>query len=256
MRSIVRTALVCGASAALVLGVAGVASADDVDVTSTTPTATVGADGIPTITLDAGQTGSVVLTYAETDPVKLSSGKGGATFGPGLGGCELKGGPGVNPKDTQLVLDVDDQTDGIVTLGSDTVVFQDCTDLVDGVEVPATRTLTFTAGSAAGETLVSFDVDAATFAREGAYFTAPDTFRVVVNAPEGRNAPAIANDYLHNGADAATLAACQEANGTNAGKTNWQGQLIEKIAHFFGDQTFTEDEEYIVVDKVREYCGL
>jgi len=254
MRPTFRTTFVCAASAALVLGTSGVASADDVDVTSTAPTAVV-ADGIPTITLDAGQTGSVVLAYDETDPEKLSSGGGKPTWGPGLGGCELKGGPGVNPNLTQLVLGVDDVTDGVIALGRDSVTFEDCIDVVDGVEVPATRTLTFTAGSVSGETLVSFDVDDSTFAREGAYFTAPDTFRVVVNA-DGRAAPAIANDYLHNDADKATLAACQEANGTNLGKTNWHGQLINKVAQFFEGESFTEDEEWIVIDQVREFCEL
>ncbi len=104
---------------------------------------------------------------------------------------------------------------------------------------------------------MTFDVDSVTAkdVTAAGFVTDPASFTVVVLG-EGRDAPAIANDYLHNDADAATLAACQEANGTNPGKTNWNGQLIAKIAHFFEGQSFTEDEEYIVVDKVREYCGL
>jgi len=255
MRPTFRTTFVCAASAALVLGTSGVASADDVDVTSTAPTAVV-VDGIPTITLDAGQTGSVVLAYDETDPEKLTSGGGKPTWGPGLGGCELKGGPGVDPNLTQLVLGVHDVTDGVIALGSDSVDFEDCTDVVDGVQVAATRTLTFTAGSVSGETLVSFDVDGRTFAREGAYFTAPDTFRVVVNADDDRAAPAITNDYLDKVADEATLAACQAANGTNQDKTNWRGQLITKVAQFFQGETFAEDAEWIVIDQVRVFCEL
>jgi hypothetical protein len=256
MRSSFRTTLLCAAAAALVLGSTASASADDVDLTSSTPTWTVGTDGVPTITLNVGESGSVVVTYVETDPEHLSSGGGKPVMGPGLPGCELKGAKGLDPKDTQLVLRVDDETDGIIALGAQTVTFADCPGTTDGVTVPETRTLTFT-GSAAGQTLVSFDVDAATVALDGAYFTAPDTFRVVVLAPaDGRDAPAIANDYLHNTADAATLAACQVTNGTNANQGNWQGQLINKIAQFFDGQTFTPEEEYVVVDKVLEFCGV
>ena len=256
MRISSRAAL-CGiASTALVLATDGGAVADDVDLTTSTPSWTVATDGIPTITLDLGQTGSVVLTYAEANPEKLSSGGGKPTWGPGLPGCELKGGQGMPGNTTQLALAVDDETDGVVTLGAGTVVFEDCVDEVDGVEVPATRTLTF-AATAPGATLVSFEVDsAATVANEGAHFTAPDTFRVVVNDPDGRDAPAIANDYLHNTADEATLAACQAANGTNGNLSNWHGQLIGKVAQYFEGQTFAADQEYIVIDKVLELCGV
>lgn len=249
MRSSLRTTFVCAASAALILGSAGFASADDVDLTSSTPSWTVGTDGIPTITLDPGQTGSVVLTYVETNPEMVSKGRGGPVWGPGLEGCELKGGQDVNPNDTQLVLGVDDVTDGVIALGADTVVFKDCPKEIDGVVVPETRTLSFTAGTVAGETLVSFDVDAATYAREGAYFTLPDTFRVVVNAveDEGLPAPAIANKYATAASDIA--ASCTAKHGSN-----WRGELDSYLAKKYDGRLFLPAEEYIVEDEVDAFC--
>ncbi len=229
------------------------------DLTSSTPAWTVGTDGVPTITLDVGEIGTVVLTYVETNPEKLSSGGGKPVWAPGLPGCELKGGPGMNPNDTQLVLGVEDETDGVIALGSETVTFADCPETIDGVTVPETRTLTFTGQLRRADTSVSFEVDAATVALERAYFTAPDSFRVVVLAPaDGRDAPAIANDFLHNTADAATRAACQAANGSRRQPERELARpsCISKIAQFFDGQTFTPDEEYVVVDKVLEYCGV
>jgi hypothetical protein len=135
---------------------------------------------------------------------------------------------------------------------AETVQYTACPD-----EGDAPRVLSFT-GATPGVTVVSFDVDSVTAREVGAedFVTTPASFTVVVLAAEGRHAPAIANDYLANDADRATLEACQDANGTNRNQSNWHGQLINKIAQHFEGRTFAKDEEYIVIDKVHEYCGL
>ncbi len=232
MRTKIRTTLASAAAVALVVGTGGVAAADDVRTTSTDPTydATT-----RTFTLHVGDSATASLTYYAT-----------AT---GKSGCDLTG-PG-----SYVEFDSASSVAGVVSGLTSDVRYTDCGD----EDAPPVRTVTFT-GAVPGTTSVTFPlasyvsngkgVSASTFESTLASFT------VVVLGDEGRDAPAIANDYLHNDADDATLAACQAENGTNPGQTNWQGQLIAKIAQYFEGQTFTEDEEYIVVDKVRDLCGL
>ena len=253
MRSSLRTTFVFAASAALVIGSTGVASADTISTSSTDS----GYDAATkTFTMYVGESATVTLTYGVTNPERLNPGGGKPVWGPGEQGCELKGGA-VN----KLVLDaVAASTNGGALALADPVVFEACEEVVGGVKVAATEDMSFTA-TAPGVVDVSFVKDAATVVDAKVTSAVFDTesagFRVIVLVPEdGRDAPAIANDDLHNVADAATLAACQEANGTNPDKTNWHGQLINKIAQFFDGQSFTEDEEYIVIAKVREYCGF
>lgn len=185
-----------------------------------------------TFTITVGETATAVLTYAQDKT--------------GKNGCDLTG------KDSQVTFGTSSSVDGVISGLAETVQYTACPD-----EDDLPRTISFT-GAAPGTTVVSFGVDSIS-ARDvtaADFMTGPATFTVVVVAAEGRDAPAIANDYLHNDADEATLAACKEANGTNTSQSNWHGQLITKIAQYFEGQTFTEDDEYIVVDKVREYCGL
>lgn len=253
MRSSLRTTFVCAASAALILGSAGVASADTISTSSTDASydATT-----KTFTMYVGESATVTLTYGVTNPEKLSTGGGKPVWGPGEQGCELKGGA-----ENKLVLDaVAASTDGGALALADPVVFEACEEVVDGEKVAATEDMSFTA-TAPGVVDVSFVKDAATVVdskvTSAVFNTESAGFQVIILAPEdGRDAPAIANDYLHNVADGATRAACQEANGTNRDKANWHGQLINKIAQYFEGQSFTEDEEWIVVAKVREYCGV
>jgi hypothetical protein len=230
MRSIFRSLLVGGASAALVLGTAGLAGADTISTSSTDASY----DAVTrTFTISVGQTATATLTYAADKT--------------GKNGCDLTG------KDSQVTFGVNTAGDPAVTGLLQSVQYTACPD-----EDTPPQTLTFT-GVAAGTAVVSFDVDSVTAkdVTAAGFATEPATFTVVVLDPEdGRNAPAVANDYLHNAADEATLAACQDANGTNRDKSNWHGQLIAKVAQFFGDETFTEEEEHIVVAKVRELCGL
>ena len=251
MRSKFRATFATAAAAAMVLGTTALAVADDVDITSSTPIATVADDSYLTITIDVGQTALVELTYIETNPVQLSNGKGGPVWSPGLPGCELKGAPGVKPEDTQLVLGVNAQTPNVVTV-DETVTFADCPEEIDGLAVSETRTLSVT-GSSAGETLVSFDVDDATYAAPGAFFIVPDTIRVIVNGDEGRGAPAVANEYLGSLSDA-DLHACKSLNGTNPTQDNWRGQIINEVAQEFEGQTFTAETEYIVTDFIDSLC--
>lgn len=228
MRSIVKTAFVCGASAALIIGSAGVASADSISSSSSDPSFD---PTTRTFTISVGQTATATLAYVADQTGKK--------------GCDLTG------RDSQVTFGVNSSAATVVSSLPASVQYTACPDVDD-----PPQTVSFT-GAAPGTTVVSFDVDSVTAkdVTASGFVTDPAAFTVVVLG-EGRNAPAIANDYLHHDADAATLAACQAANGTNPGQTNWQGQLIEKIAHFFGDETFSPDEEYIVVNKVREYCGL
>lgn len=249
-----RSAFATAAAAALVLSSAAPASADDVNVTSSDPVFVTADDGVPTMTLGVGEKASLLLTYGESNPEKLSQGGGPPIYGPGIEGCELKGAKDVNPRDTQLVLGVDDETDGVITLGAEMVVFEHCTDEVDGVEVPATRTLTLTAGSEAGETMVAFYQHEGTFAVAGAHFEIPESFRVVVEA-EGRTATEIANEFLNHLASPEMLLACQAAVGTNGNEQNWHGVLISEVSHQFGDRLFSESEESIVISYLVERCS-
>ena len=230
MRSSLRTTLVCAASAALVLGSVGVASADTISTSSTDASYNA---VTRTFTISVGQSASATVGYVAD--------------GTGKNGCDLTG------RGSQVTFGINSSVGGIVSALPASVQFTACPDTDTVYPV-----VSFT-GSTPGTTVVSFDVDSVTAkdVTAAGFVTEPASFTVVVLAPEdGRDAPAITNDYLHNVADAATLAACQQANGTNPDKTNWHGQLINKIAQYFEGQSFTEDEEYIVVAKVREYCGL
>lgn len=228
MRSTLRTTLVGAAAAALVLGTSGVASADTISTSSSDASYDA---ATRTFTISVGQTATATLAYLADKT--------------GKNGCDLTG------KDSQVTFGVNSSEATVVSGLRQSVQYTACPDVDD---LP--QTVTFT-GAVPGTTVVTFDVDSVTAkdVTAAGFVTDPASFTVVVLG-EGRDAPAIANDYLHNAADEATLAACQEANGTNRDKTNWHGQLITKIAQFFEGQSFTEDEEYIVVDKVREYCGL
>lgn len=229
MRSMFRTTFATAAAAALVLGTSGVASADTI---STSSSDTSYDSATRTFTISVGQAATATLAYAADQT--------------GKNGCDLTG------KDSQVTFGVNSSSPTVVSGLAQSVQYTACPD----EDAPA-RTVTFT-GAVPGITVVTFDVDSVTAkdVTAAGFVTDPASFTVVVLDDEGRDAPAIANDYLHNDADPATLAACQDANGTNAGETNWHGQLINKIAQFFEGQSFTEDEEYIVVDKVREYCEL
>lgn len=229
MRSTFRTTFATAATAALVLGTSGVASADTISTSSSDASYD---SATRTFTISVGQAATATLAYAADQT--------------GKNGCDLTG------KDSQVTFGVNSSSPTVVSGLAQSVQYTACPD----EDAPA-RTVTFT-GAVPGTTVVTFDVDSVTAkdVTAAGFVTDPASFTVVVLDDEGRDAPAIANDYLHNDADPATLAACQDANGTNAGETNWHGQLINKIAQFFEGQSFTEDEEYIVVDKVREYCEL
>lgn len=229
MRSTFRTTFATAAAAALVLGTSGVASADTISTSSSDASYD---SATRTFTISVGQAATATLAYAADQT--------------GKNGCDLTG------KDSQVTFGVNSSSPTVVSGLAQSVQYTACPD----EDAPA-RTVTFT-GAVPGTTVVTFDVDSVTAkdVTAAGFVTDPASFTVVVLDDEGRDAPAIANDYLHNDADPATLAACQDANGTNAGETNWHGQLINKIAQFFEGQSFTEDEEYIVVDKVREYCEL
>ena len=220
-------------AAAFVLAGAGPALADDVTATSASFAA-----GTQTIYLNMGQSASVTLSYIVTgegkDPVD------------GKAGCNLVG------KDSQLALDVVTSGDtGVTDLPTTGLVFAACPSSTD----PATITLDFTATLPGTETY-TFPVDTADTVASGTFDSSAATFTVVVTSTEGRDAPAIANDWLHNTATADELAACQAALGTNTNQANWQGNLIEDIAQMFPDETFPPDQEYVVVDAVKSLCGL
>lgn len=229
MRSVFTVASICAASAALFLGSTGMAAADTISTSSTDASYDA---ATRTFTIAVGQTATATLAYAADRT--------------GKNGCDLTG------KDSQVTFGTASSVGGVVSGLAETVQYTACPD-----EDDPPRSVSFT-GATPGTTVVSFAVESVTAkdVTAAGFVTGPATFTVVVVAPEGRDAPAIANDYLHNDADDATLAACQEANGTNTSQSNWHGQLISKIAQYFEGQTFTEDEEYIVIDKVREYCGL
>lgn len=223
-----RSTFAAVAAAALVIGTAGVASADTISTTSSEATYDA---ATRTFTISVGQTATATLAYAADKT--------------GKNGCDLTG------KGSQVTFGVDSSADTVLSGVTSSVQYTACPD----VDSPA-QTVSFT-GAVPGTTLVTFDVESLTAKDVVAsdFATGPASFTVVVLG-EGRAAPAIANDYLRNDADAATLAACREANGTNPDKTNWHGQLVAKVAQFFEGQSFTEDREYIVIDKVREFCAL
>lgn len=226
-----RTMLVAAAAAALVVGWAGAAAADDVRTTSTD----VSYDASTrTFTLHVGDTATAALSYYAT-----------AT---GKSGCDLTG------RGSFVSLGSSSSEAGVVSNLTPEVTYTACGDVDD----PAVQTVTFTAANP-GTTTVTFAVDgfssSSALVSAGTFDLTAATFTVVVLGNDGRDAPAIANDFLRDVADAETLAACQDVNGTNADKSDWHGQLITKIAQFFEGQSFTEDEEHIVVEKVLEYCG-
>lgn len=240
MRTRSRLAVVAGAATLLLVGATPAALADDVDASSAGFQLV---DQQNTLVLDVGDTASVTLAYAVT-----GTGKNPVD---GNSGCNLSGG-----RDTQLVMDVVAEADpvagpaGVAGMPAD-VTFESCD--VDGA--PATVTLSLTA-LAPGVTTYTFAEDAGRTNARGTFDTSGATFVVVVNDEEGRDAPAIANEWLHEVATDAELASCQEANGTNTGQANWHGQLISKVAQFFEGQSFGPSEEHVVIEKVQEYCGL
>lgn len=226
--------MVALASGALVLGPAIPALADDVSASSAGFTG-----GTSTIYLTLGDSASVTLSYLVTGQ--------GHNPSDGKAGCNLTG------KGSQLALDVVTSGDaGVTDLQSNDLVYAACPKDTD----PAVITLTFTA-TGPGTATYTFPVDAAATVAQGSFDTSGAAFTVVVTDPaEGREAPAIANDWLHNTATAGELAACGAALGTNDNQSNWQGNLIADVAQQFPDQTFAPDQEYVVVDAVRELCGL
>jgi hypothetical protein len=233
MRISSRAAL-CGiASAVLVLASAGGATADTITTSSDEATFD---KATMTFTLTVGQTATATVTYDEDDT--------------GKSGCDLTG------KDSQVTYDTASSVAGVVSDLPASIQFTECGD----DEEPPVQEVSF-AGAEVGTTVVSFAVSSFTSNGKGVsektFGTGPASFTVVVvDDPDGRDAPAIANDYLHNVADDATVAACTVANGTNSNLSYWHGQLINKIAQFFEGQTFAPDQEYIVIDKVLEYCEV
>jgi hypothetical protein len=236
MRSKFRTTFATAAAAAMVLGTAGLAAADDIESTSgyfETDT--------KTVVMEVGDTAAVTLGYIVTGT--------GNTPEDGNSGCNLSGGPS-----TQLVLDVvgtaapaPDTAAGLTGLPA-TVTFADCA---------ATVQLNFTATSP-GTTYYTFPVNTVATVAQGTFDTSAANFVVTVLAPEadeGRDAPAIANEYLK-GLDGVELEICKAANGTNKNKANWHGQLISKVAHQFEGQSFGPSREHIVTDFVDGTCGL
>jgi hypothetical protein len=244
MLSKFRTTFATAAAAAMVLGTAGLAVADDVEVTSTyfqTETRT--------IVMEVGDTASVTLGYVATGD--------GQNPEDGKSGCNL-GGPGAH-----FTMGVTETADPAGGAGIDglpaSVVFTACEVTVDGVKGPASQDLTFEATSP-GTTTVSFPAQSFTTNHEKVTLSSFDTsgasFVVTVTAPEedeGRDAPAIANEYLK-GLDSDKLEACKLANGTNKNKANWHGQLISKVAQHFEGQTFGPSKEHVVTDYVDSQC--
>jgi hypothetical protein len=239
MRTRNRFAVLAAATTLLLMGGAP-AMADDVDASSAGFQLV---DGQNTLVVGVGDSATVTLTYAVT-----GSGKNPVD---GKSGCNLSGGAG-----TQLVMDVVPEADpvagaaGVAGMPA-TVTFESC----DDAGAPATVTLSLTALSP-GVTTYRFVEDAAATVGQGSFDTTGATFVVVVPDDEGRDAPAIANEWLHEVATDAELASCQVSNGTNPGQTNWHGQLISKVAQFFEGQSFGPGEEDVVIGKVRELCGL
>jgi hypothetical protein len=234
MRSKFRTTFAMAAAAAMVLGTAGLAAADDVNTTSESPTYSV-VSGVKTFIMEVGDTASAMLTYSETNT-------------DGVSGCNLGG------RDSAVTLGVTQTaapTGGAGISGlPQSVTLTDCND---------TETLTFSAVSP-GTTTVTFPVSAVvsnkTGAEPGTFNTSGATFVVTVLAPEedeGRDAPAIANEYLK-GLSSTRLTACKENNGTNKNQSNWHGQLISKVAQHFEGQSFGPSREYIVTDFVDGQC--
>lgn len=239
MRMAIRAAAVAAASTTTLLVTGGAAVADDVAASSADFQLL---DGQRTIVLEVGESASVTLSYAV-----VGEGKNAVD---GKAGCNLTG------QGSNLTLDVVGTADpGVGAAGvsglPEEAVFADCGDEVD----PTTVLLAFTA-TAPGRTTYTFPVDATKTVGQGTWNSTAASFVVVVLDPDGRDAPAIANEWLREVATTAERAACQDANGTNADKSNWHGQLINKIAQFFEGESFTPEEEQVVVDKVREYCGL
>jgi hypothetical protein len=232
--------LLVGAAGLLLAATVAPASADD--VTASSVDFQVVADQ-NTIVMVVGDSSTVDLTYSVTN-------------GDGKQGCNLTG-PG-----SQLVLDVvgtGDAVEGPAGLSGvpASVAFEACDDEL--TDTAAVRTLSFTAVSP-GTTTFTFTRNATSSvsSSSGTYDTTAATFVVTVLAPQeevGRDAPAIANDWLHNTATAAELAACREANGTK-NKSNWHGQLISKVAQLFEGQSFTASQESVVINQVKAYCGL
>jgi hypothetical protein len=242
MRSKLRATFATAAAAAMVLGAAGLAAADDIDTTSESPSYSV-VSGVKTFVMEIGETASATLTYSEKND-------------DGRNGCNLGGWPGTPGAQTQLVLDVvgtaapGDSTAGLTGLPA-TVTFADC----GSDDAPATVELNFTAESA-GTTYFSFPVNTGGTVAQGTFDTSAANFMVTVLAPEedeGRDAPAIANEYLK-GLDSDKLEACKLANGTNKNRANWHGQLISKVAQHFEGQTFGPSKEHVVTDYVDSQC--
>jgi len=237
MRNLHRAVAVAAGTIALV-ATGGAAYADDVAATSSEFQLI---DGRQTIVLAVGESASVTLTYAVTGTGKDPE--------DGKAGCNLTGAGSNLTLDVLGTADPDAGPAGLEGLPGQ-VTFESC----DDEGAPSTVVLSFTAVSP-GTTTYDFPVDGPATVGQGTWDTAAASFVVVVPA-DGRDAPAIANEWLHESATAEELVACQDANGTNQGGTNWHGQLIVKVAQFFEGQTFTPEEEQVVIDQVREFCGL
>lgn len=236
-----KTLTAAAAAASLVLLVPSAASADDVAASSIDFQVVAEQN---TIVLTVGESASVTLTYSQTND-------------DGKSGCNLQG------SGSQLTLDVvgtGDPVDGPAGLSGmpEAVVFESCDDATGADSVVV---LNF-AGVSPGTTTFTFSRNAAgtvTNSPDATYDTSGATFVVTVLAPQeqvGRDAPAVANDWLHNTATLEQLAACRALNGTNKTGSNWHGQLIGKVAQHFEGQSFSTAQEQVVVDQVKAYCGL
>jgi hypothetical protein len=185
---------------------------------------------------------TVELLVGEAAQVDISIEVESTSDGDGAG-CNIAG------AGHELVLEVASD-DSAVTVSPPQLTFTDCDDI---------RTVTVTGIAPTGATgaNVTFTVDDdATTLRTGTRRTLNEAdFVVNVLAPaelEGRDAPAIANAYLHASDDNSD---CKELQGTNKNKNNWHGQLISKVAKHFEGQTFVPSQESLVTDYVDTLCG-
>ncbi len=223
---------------ALVLSAAGTAHADVTynDINGAVDNA------VETVVLAPGETKTVTLTYVNTNEQGVDHDNDDSTpklYQDTENRCGAHG-------TKSLVLDVSTSNPAVASLNTNQITIQDC----DG-----TASVIVTAVGV-GTAEIRFSVAQSSTA-SGTQWTTPADFDVQVVAPDpGRDAPAIANEYLHQAATQTTLDACRSALGTNKTKSNWHGNLISMVAKQFEGQTFTTAQETTVVTFVRQRCNL
>jgi hypothetical protein len=191
-----------------------------------------------------GEKETVELLVGESESVNIYIGDVNAPSGD-RNGCNIGGGSGA-----QLVLDVS-SSDAAVSVTPSQIVF----DGDEACEEVRPVTVTGVSGTGAAGALVSFTVNPSSKLKDDSLTQIDANFVVNVTAPqelEGREAPAIANAYLHASEDNSD---CKAANGTNKNQNNWHGQLISKVAQHFEGQSFAPAQENVVTDYVDGLCG-